>query len=106
MFSMTTEVTSVKTTPTQTKSSESRRARGDFGTEDGKGNQGGVSKRTSRLGQTHQSEIDRKDQERAKYRDEQGEDWNQERFGEVMLYSEKHPHEGKAQGHVSTKASL
>ena len=89
----------------ETKSSESRLARGDFGTADGQGNPGGESKRTSRLGQTHQSEIDQKDQERAKHRrqrqrDEQGEDRNQERFGEVMLYSEKHLHEGKAQGQV------
>ena len=30
----------------------------------------------------------------------QGEDRNQERFGEVMLYSEKHPHDRKAQGQV------
>ena len=68
---MTTEVTSVKTTSeAETKSSESRRARGDLGTADGKENQGGESKRTSRLGQTHQSEIDRKDQEKAKHRDE------------------------------------
>ena len=32
----------------------------------------------------------------------QGEDRNQERFGEVMLYSEKHRHDGKAQGQIET----
>ena len=39
-------------------------------------------------------------------RDEQGEDRDQERIGEVILQSEKHLHEGKAQGQVSTKTSL
>ena len=33
-------------------------------------------------------------------RDEQGEDQDQERFGEVMLYSAKHLHEGKDQRQV------
>ena len=46
----------------------------------------------------------RKDQENSETprRVKQGEDRNQERFGEVMLYSEKHPHCGKAQGQVET----
>ena len=48
-----------------------------------------------------QSEIDPKDQEKSetssRERDEQGEDRNQERFGEVILYSEERPLEGKAQ---------
>ena len=44
----------------------------------------------------------RKDQENSETprRVKQGEDRNQERFGEVMLYSEKHPHDRKAQGQV------
>ena len=57
-----------------------------------------------------QSETDLKDHETSetpsRERDEQGENQNQERFGEVMLCSEKHPHEGKAQRQVSTRTSL
>ena len=87
--SMTTEVTSVKTTPTQRRSRVNPVGR--------------VVTLIQQIGETN-IEIGTKDGER----DEQGEDRNQERaqFGEVMLYSEKHPHEGKAQGQVSTKASL
>ena len=82
-------MTSVKTTLTQRRSRVHRNERVEIGA---------------------QSEIDRTDQEKvepqSRKRDEQVEDRNQERFGEVMLYSEKHPQEGKAQGQVSTKASL
>ena len=70
--SMTIEVTSVKTTPTQRPSRvNSVGRRGDLGTADCKENQGGESKRTSRLGTKRTNlEIDRQDQERAKHRDE------------------------------------
>ena len=93
----------------ETKSSGSRQARGDFATADGKENQGRDSKRTSRLGQTHQSEIDWKDQERAKHRDKnetnKAKIETKKGFGEAMPYSKKHLHEG-GQGQVTTKAGL
>ena len=56
------------------------------------------SKRTSRL--VLNPKLTGKTRRRVKHsrdRDEQGEDRNQERFGGVMLYSEKHLHEGKFQ---------
>ena len=64
------------------------------------------SKRTSRL--VRNPKLTEKDQEKSqtqiRERDEQGEDRNQERFGEEMVYSEKHPHEGKAQRQVDVEA--
>ena len=61
------------------------------------------SKQTSRLvrnvkltGRTRESETPRRTWRISRPR----------KVREAMLYSEKHPHEGKAQGQVSTKASL
>ena len=69
--SMTTEVTSVKTTPTQRRSRASAVGRVvTLVQQIARTTQGGESQRTLRWGQTRQSEIDRKDWERAKHRDE------------------------------------
>ena len=87
--SIATEATSIKTTLTQRRSRVNRNEHRDIGA---------------------QSEMDRKDQERAKHRDEN--ETNKAKIEtktgseEVVLCSEKHLHEGKAQGQVSTKASL
>ena len=55
------------------------------------------SKRTSRL--VRSLKLSGEDQEKSetpsRERDAQGEYRNQERFGEVMLHSEKHPREGR-----------
>ena len=56
------------------------------------------SKRTSRL--VRNPEDQEKSETPRRERDEQGEDRDHARFGEVMVYSAKHPHEGKAQGQV------
>ena len=86
--SIATEVTSVKTAPTQKKSGE--------------------SKRTSGL--VRNPKLTGKDQEKSetprREGDEQGEDRDRERFGQAMLHGEKHHHGGKAQGQVSTRTSL
>ena len=66
------------------------------------------SKRTSRLVRnTKMTRGPRESETPRRERDEQGEDRDQERFGEVMLCSEAHPHEGKSMlKHIMKKCKV
>ena len=109
--SMTMEVTSVKTTLTQRRSRVNPVGRVVILVQQMARNTKDENRNEHReLGQTHRSEIDQKDQETAKLRDEN--ETNKVKIetkkgSEQLCFTvTKHSHGGKAQGQVSTKASL